>query len=101
MDINAIRAKAQLRFAQRVPEGYVYKGFTYSSDEERMSDNIKIYHEVRDAQGKLSHMDWSPYDTPTVEEFQMWVDLDRPNRIGCGPLRSEDLLTIAKERGAA
>ena len=75
-----------------------YKGFKYEPMEDVEPDNIKIFHIVVTPEGKEIHMDWSPYSVPTIEDFQVWIDLGCPDRIGCGPLRREDLATLLKER---
>jgi len=46
-------------------------------------------------------MDWSPYSTPTEEEFKLWVDLGMPTRKdvnSIGPLDKDDLLKLAKTK---
>ncbi len=60
-----------------------YKGHTYQGYEEVEfdGDNCKIYHDVKTPDGKLVHMDFTPYDFPTEKEFQMWIDMGKPGRI--------------------
>ena len=81
-----------------VNEGY--KGWTYSSHEEDYDDVIKLSH-VATKDGKEVSMDWSPYSTPTEEEFKLWVDLGMPTRKdvdSIGPLDKDDLLSLAKTK---
>jgi hypothetical protein len=80
----------------KVLPGYNYKGFIYMPWSDYEKDNVKIYHDVKKElySGKFTTMDWSPYGTPTVEEFERWVDLDFPGRKGSGPLNSEILLDM-------
>ncbi len=82
---------------------YNYKGYTYEPDEDTKYDgngepeNVKIYHFVRNinhTDEPARHMDWSPYSTPTVEQFKLWIDLGFPDRITGGPLTTEDLQKI-------
>ena len=81
-----------------VNEGY--KGWTYSSYEEDYDDVVKLSH-VATKDGKEVSMDWSPYSTPTDEEFKLWVDLGMPTRKdvdSIGPLDKDDLLSLAKTK---
>ena len=77
-----------------------YKGWKYGADKEDYDDVIKIsHHATKD--GKEVSMDWSPYSTPTDEEFKLWVDLGMPTRKavdGIGPLDKDDLLSLAKTK---
>ena len=46
-------------------------------------------------------MDWSPYVTPTEEQFKTWVDLGMPTRKdvnGIGPLDHNDLEQLMKTK---
>jgi len=87
-------------------EGYTYKGVTYSPWKDYEDDNIKIFHDVEFDGSNANHgiselggsMDWSPYSTPSVAMFQLWVDLGFPKRVGTGPLNEDDLLKLKKER---
>ena len=74
---------------------YEYKGFQYLPWEDHEDDNVKIFHDVATPAGRTIHMDWSPYDTPSEAEFQLWIDLGLPGRISQGPLDSADLDKIA------
>lgn len=71
-----------------------YKGFIYKPWQEVMDDNIKVYHDVETPDGKIIDMDWSPYETPSFDDFKMWIELGMPKRIHGGPLSSNDLKTI-------
>jgi len=89
---------------------FTYKGVQYLPEKDYEDDNIKIFHIVKvqmlQWDTETSHrldmrtvfkeesMDWSPYSTPSIEDFKLWVDLGRPNRIGIGPLNRKDLETI-------
>jgi len=77
-----------------------YKGWKYNQDVEEYEDNRKIFHSAT-KDGKEVSMDWSPYSTPTDEEFKLWVDLGMPTRKavdGIGPLDKDDLLALAKTK---
>jgi hypothetical protein len=86
--------------------GYEYKGFVYEPETDNDGDVIKIFHDVKTSPeyrkknegfGKLVtyiNMDWSPYRTPTEEQFKLWVDLGCPRRISTGPLTEKDLKEI-------
>ena len=67
-----------------------YKSYSYKPYEDHEPDNIKIFHDV-EKDGKTITMDWSPYRTPSFEDFKLWIDLGCPARIGCGPLDRADL----------
>jgi hypothetical protein len=84
--------------ATLVQPGYEYEGVEYHPYTETEDDNIKIYHEVSDGVDSRM-MDWSPYSTPTVADFHLWVDLGMPGRVTNGPLNTQDLEKIAAERG--
>jgi hypothetical protein len=58
-----------------------YKGFTYSQELDYEPDNVKIFHEVKTPEGKIIHMDWSSYSTPTQNDFELYVDLGLPDRM--------------------
>jgi hypothetical protein len=77
----------------RIQPGYEFKGVKYLPDYDYEEDNMKIFHLVETDKGTLP-LDWSPYSIPTIEEFQTWVNLGMPRRIGTGPLTREDLLKI-------
>ena len=85
-----------------VQNGFEYKGFTYGHDLDiEPEENCKINHfatrHLEPADGgtaaavKTVHFDWSPYSTPLVEDFKLWIDLDMPERINHGPLDRDDL----------
>lgn len=58
-----------------------YKGFTYSQELDYEPDNIKIFHEVKTPDGHTVSMDWSPYSTPSQNDFELYVDLGLPDRM--------------------
>ena len=77
-----------------------YKGWTYDADIIDYDDNRKISHYAT-KDGKKVDMDWSPYSTPSKEDFALWVDLGMPDRKavnGIGPLDIDDLIQLAKDK---
>lgn len=77
-----------------------YKGWKYGAETIEYDDNRKISH-FATKDGKEVSMDWSPYSTPTEEDFKLWVDLDMPDRKavdGIGPLNIDDLIQLAKDK---
>ena len=77
-----------------------YKGWKYDSEVEDYDDNRKIFHYAT-KDGKKVDMDWSPYSTPTEEQFKTWVDLGMPTRKdvnSIGPLSPEDLAQLMKTK---
>jgi len=77
-----------------------YKGWTYDVWEDDDGDVRKKFHSAKKA-GQEVDMDWSPYDTPQDKDWQLWIDLGMPTReqLGLrGPMRSEDLLALAKTK---
>lgn len=77
-----------------------YKGWKYNQDVEEYDDNRKIFHSAT-KDGKEVSMDWSPYSTPSQEDFALWVDLGMPDRKavnGIGPLDIDDLIQLAKDK---
>jgi hypothetical protein len=81
----------------KVQPGYTFKGVTYLPDHDYEDDNMKIFHIV-EVNNKEVSMDWSPYSTPSVEEFQTWVNLGMPKRVTNGPLNREDLVKLLQEK---
>lgn len=74
-------------------------GWKYGQEMEDYDDVRKIHHYAK-KDGKEVTMDWSPYTTPTADEFKLWIDLGMPTRKavkGIGPLNLEDLLQLAKD----
>ena len=72
-----------------------YKGYVYQPYEDvEPEENVKIFHFVKTPDGREIQMDWSPYSTPTPEEFALWIELGMPDRIGGGPLNHSDLLEL-------
>jgi len=88
--------------SQKIQPGYEYKGVRYLPDYDYEDDNMKIFHMVELDQPtggqELVILDWSPYSTPTIEQFQTWVDLGMPGRTGSGPLDEDSLLEILKRK---
>ena len=77
-----------------------YKGWKYDSEIIDYDDNRKISH-FATKDGKEVSMDWSPYSTPSEEDFALWVDLGMPDRKavnGIGPLDIDDLIQLAKDK---
>lgn len=64
--------------------------FTYTTEEDFDGDCTKLWHYVT-VDGKTHTMDWSPYDSPTNADIELWLELGMPSRITCGPLTREDL----------
>lgn len=86
-----------------------YKGFTYHQEILEDEDTRKILHYALILEGKpvpngvISEngensfvFDWSPYAVPSQKNWEMWIDLERPARLGNGPL-NESALVIIKE----
>jgi hypothetical protein len=74
-----------------VVDGFEYKGYTYDHDLDiEPEENCKINHMAVKGEKRV-HMDWSPYSTPSMEDFELWIDLDMPERINGGPLDRDDL----------
>lgn len=81
-----------------------YKGFTYSQEKDYEPDNVKIFHTVTTPEGKQIPMDWSPYSTPSKNDFELYVDLGCPDRMHpsldysnrrvFAPLNTQDLIKI-------
>jgi len=59
-----------------------YKGFTYSQELDiEPEECVKIFHEVKTPDGRVVHMDWSSYSTPTQNDFELYIDLGLPDRM--------------------
>jgi len=87
----------------KIQSGYTFKGVTYLPDYDYEDDNMKIFHTVEiDTYGGSpvisTSMDWSPYSTPTMEEFQTWVNLGMPKSSGTGSLDRDDLIKLLQEK---
>lgn len=78
--------------------GFTYKGYTYTPWLDIEDDNMKIWHDFKTENGTTVTCDWSPYSYMTEEEIKLWIDLDRPERIGYFPLDLQDLNTIRREQ---
>lgn len=60
-----------------ITSGYAYRGFRYEPGEDREDDNIKIWHDVVEESTGLNTdmlLHFSPYKTPTEEQFKAAVD---------------------------
>ena len=76
-----------------------YKGWKYGEEIDQYDDVTKKFH-YAEKNGKKVDMDWSPYSTPTEEDFRLWVDLGMPTRKavkGIAPLNIDDLIQLAKD----
>lgn len=73
---------------------YQYKGWIYCPESDVEPDNIKIFHTVITPDKRRISFDWSPYSTPSLTEFQLWIDLGCPARITSCPLNLDDLKRI-------
>ena len=49
-------------------------GFRYRPDEVREDDNIKIYHEIFDPDGRFIFGPWSPYKMPTIADVERFIE---------------------------
>lgn len=82
-----------------------FRGYTYVGDVEEEEDNRKIFHDVKTPEGKLIHMDMSPYHVVTQDEFELWIRLGMPSRNDnpkgprAGNLDRDDLFALAQQRG--
>lgn len=80
---------------------YEYKGFKYIPWEDVEPDNVKIFHDVERPDGTSTHIDFSPYNSPTELDFIAWVELGQPTRRdfqhGCNFDR-EDLVALAQKK---
>lgn len=76
----------------------------FTSNEEVVDrDSSKIWHYVYSPQGQKHFMDWSPYDNPSKEDVELFIRLGVPTReqLGLrGPMRHEDLVKYARQKGA-
>lgn len=59
-----------------------YKNFIYSQELDIEPNEVtKIFHAVKTPEGRTVYMDWSPYSTPTQNDFELWIDLGLPDRM--------------------
>ena len=86
---------------------FEYKGYRYQPYEDvEPEENVKIIHFVAstvEQDFKPVIFDWSPYSTPTEDDFRLWIDLGLPERITEGrtstfPLNRKDLNQILNAR---
>lgn len=81
-----------------------YKSFKYTPEYEVEADgdNAKIWHEITTPEGKRESADFTPYSYMTQEDFELYIDLNMPDRItrnGCsGPLNTKDLKELSEMR---
>jgi hypothetical protein len=71
-----------------------YKGFSYQFEMDYEEDNMKIFHESVDQNGKRILMDFSPYYQMTQHTFELWVESGMPNRehlMMLSPLKPADI----------
>lgn len=80
-----------------------YKGYIYHPEEEveygmEGAENVKMWYYALTPAGKMVSMDWSPYQTPSYEDFVLWIELGMPDRFSLrdagGPLDSKDLIEL-------
>jgi len=89
-----------------------YKGFTYQQEILEDEDTRKILHyamKLRGAEapttpwqvdGENSFIfDWSPYSVPGQKDWELWINLGMPARMGNGPLNTSSLHIIADHIG--
>lgn len=81
-----------------LPPLLIPKKYTYEPYEDREDDVTKIFHRFRLADGTYVECDFTPYELMSEIDCMLWFDLDRPERIGTGPLTSEDLKKLQSER---
>lgn len=81
-----------------------YKGYVYAPEQDvEPEENVKIIHFVKTPDGNTIQFDWSPYNTPTPEDFALWIELGCPGRIEEGrsatfPLDRNDLLELNTQK---
>ncbi len=51
-----------------------HAGYTYRPWEDHEDDNIKIFHDLTDPDGKSVYAPWSPYKMPTVKEVELFIE---------------------------
>lgn len=74
---------------------YSYKGYEYVPEEEIEEDNRKIFHIVCKHGTNIGWLPISPYDYPSKEFFEAWIDAGLPdNKVNCRP-SLEELRDIA------
>ena len=63
---------------------YSYKGYSYCPEEDRMEDNIKVYHNVYVEKDGIRiqsrDLPLSPYYHPGLDLFKNWIDMGQPTR---------------------
>jgi len=74
------------------------RGYKYQPWVDQTTEVVKIFHDVHTPTGEVVDMDWSPYNTPTEDDFRLWLDLGMPRRRGTGPICRIELLAQAEER---
>ena len=51
-----------------------HKGYIYQGWEDKGDDVIKIFHDIKTPEGIIIDGPWSPYTTPTREEFEDYIE---------------------------
>ena len=77
---------------------YTYNGWTYTPWDDVEEDNVKTWHDFKHTDGRTATCDFSPYRIMTPEDIRSWFDLGMPDRIGWGPLDTQDLYALWKEK---
>lgn len=63
-------------------------------------DVTKLGHSLicKSTKQKLHEIDWSPYSDMSIEDVELYLNLDCPKRLNYAPLDRSDLEFIAKTR---
>lgn len=72
-----------------------YRGYRYGWSEDRDTDVSKINHYAVTPDGRLHHLDFTPYEFMMSEDFRIMVDLGLPDRFTLGlwsPIHRSDLV---------
>ena len=59
---------------REIGNNHSWVGYQYKPWEDRDVDVIKIKHEIETPSGEIIDGPWSPYVTPTLEQFAEYVD---------------------------
>lgn len=81
-----------------IKSGFSYKGYVYQPFVDIEPDVMKTFHDVQDPNGKAHYIDWSPYSGISDIDFQSWIDLGMPKRVGHSSLNSLDLMNLMNEK---
>ena len=52
---------------------YQFQGYSYDPWEDKDVDVIKIWHSIKTPGGETIYGPWSPYKTPTLQQFKEFV----------------------------